>query len=55
MCCADECQVGQALGEVAEEVSGGGVDFFGEQADVVAVGQHGFEDGVGLFGLAGVG
>ena len=40
----DEPDVAQDLGEVAEQVTGGRVDFLGEQADVVELGDGTLED-----------
>jgi hypothetical protein len=40
----DEPDVAEGLGEVAEQFTGGRVDFLGEQVDVVEVGDGTFED-----------
>ena len=40
----DEPDVGECLWEVAEQLTGGGVDLFGEQADVVGEADEAFEE-----------
>jgi hypothetical protein len=51
----DEPDVGEGLGEVAEQFTGGRVDFLGEQVDVVEVGDGTLEDVPCPRGLAGQG
>ena len=54
-CGVDQADVAECLREVADGFSGVGVDFFGEQADVVGVGDGGPERLFGRCGLAGQG
>ena len=51
----DEPDVAEGLGEVAEQFTGGRVDFLGEQVDVVEVGDGTLEDVPCPRGLAGQG
>ena len=51
----DEPDVAEGLGEVAEQLTGGGVDFLGQQADVVEVGDGTLENVPCPRGLAGQG
>src|SRR5271157_2918286 len=51
----DEPDVAEGLGEVAQELSTGGIDLFSEQADVVDEGGGAFEDGAGPSWLSGPG
>ena len=51
---ADEAQVGEGLGEVAE-VLAFGTEFFGVEADVICVAEHFFEDETALLDIAGAG
>ncbi len=40
----DESDVAEGLGEVAEQLTGGRVDFLGQEADIVGVGDGTLED-----------
>ena len=53
--CVDQPDVAESLGEVAQQLPAGGVDFLGEQADVVDEGDGPFEDGAGPRWLTGKG
>src|SRR5689334_10336129 len=45
---ADQSHVSECLREITERIAGAGIYLFGEQAEVVGIGQELFESGVGF-------
>src|SRR6516165_8640353 len=54
-CGVDKPDMAECLGEVAQQLSAGGIDLLSEQADIVDEGDGPFKDGAGPARLAGQG